>query len=649
MILLLVFISGCQQPYQLDIDFAVNREQLRFTKAEKQAYFMVYSKTAWTIDFETPVDWAILSRTSGEGNCQVMVTCLANSSISRGTNIIITSSDGRTARIYLSQEAGQNGSYKLEKDDVSLLSKGAAISVGAETNIPEHFFEEAAVTVEYPADSDWIRDITVTSEGLTCTVNDYQGEESRQAVVTVSFPAAEWDTKKCTASLTIRQSAVLPQITVTDERRLDAKGCVDALVPLEFNWAAEYYAYSVADPSFEGSPAWITGSFDVESQSIKVTAQKNDTEQVRQAIMSFFIEDADGNAVGTPVSVTLIQDVFVSVDPSKAVPLYEGEKYANCYVVDETVSRLYQFDAKKNNGDFPSEQMDSAAVLWQNVPCPIDTAFYQNEMIYFKTKAGETGNAVIAVFDQDEQICWSWHIWVTGEPIGTNTFANSKVFMDRNLGAYKSASEYTMIGTFYQGGRKDPFPAASQDGDRDHAVVYPQDVIETLTEQDGKSSEWVSAHPAVYIWGDADTGKQDWLDVQNNNLWAYNASNPKRVNDPCPYGYRVPLNTDMNSSGATFQNILDTAEQKGIFLTLDDQLGKEASFPLGGTGRSKESTSLYVNVGEQGWLWCGNGTTMSAETGTGFYRLQFKPLDATFGGAVPRRRGANVRCIKMDI
>lgn len=103
------------------------------------------------------------------------------------------------------------------------------------------------------------------------------------------------------------------------------------------------------------------------------------------------------------------------------------------------------------------------------------------------------GNAIIAAFDANRNILWSWHLWLTDEPSdvkfgprdfsesytdpeqGTVTVTSTKTYyaMDRNLGSTylptgnsdisgtsteTKAKVLASYGLYYQWGRKDPFP-----------------------------------------------------------------------------------------------------------------------------------------------------------------------------------------------
>ncbi len=87
---------------------------------------------------------------------------------------------------------------------------------------------------------------------------------------------------------------------------------------------------------------------------------------------------------------------------------------------------------------------------------------------------GKEGNAVVVVRSPkyNNNIIWSWHIWVTNydrdtdTDLAANTFYDSinnkyYTFMDRELGAISNQpGTADAYGLFYQWGRKDPFPGA---------------------------------------------------------------------------------------------------------------------------------------------------------------------------------------------
>ena len=114
-------------------------------------------------------------------------------------------------------------------------------------------------------------------------------------------------------------------------------------------------------------------------------------------------------------------------------------------------------------------------------------------------KTGKPGNALIAAYNNQDEIVWSWHIWVTENEsanvsnavvystyawnerqIFTNVRVPGYAIMPCNLGALKNEPASVDVldpdthGMLYQWGRKDPFPPANTTGanDSDYSDEY---------------------------------------------------------------------------------------------------------------------------------------------------------------------------------
>lgn len=196
----------------------------------------------------------------------------------------------------------------------------------------------------------------------------------------------------------------------------------------------------------------------------------------------------------------------VNPDDAATVDL-SADGTANTYIVSYPAT-TYTFDATvKGNGierSFTWSESDgtqitrsytapdleiapaSVGLVWYNTPKTADG--YVNEspvvigsvsydpetgMASFTTPAEYvTGNALLAAYDSEGTILWSWNIWAAGNCYNADSAsrpaANGYVMMDRNLGASAgpevrgTPEEAWAIGNYYQWGRKDPFPAAAE-------------------------------------------------------------------------------------------------------------------------------------------------------------------------------------------
>lgn len=177
---------------------------------------------------------------------------------------------------------------------------------------------------------------------------------------------------------------------------------------------------------------------------------------------------------------------------------------------------------------------------------------------------------------------------------------NGTVWMDRNLGATQQATSSTdaaAYGDLYQWGR-------SADGHQ----------IRTSATTSSQSATSTPAH------GDFIIGSSDWLTTQDDTLWKAGS------NDPCPSGYRIPTETELNNERLAFRS--------------NNAAGAYASalkLPLAGY-------RIYTNgtlgaVGGNGFYW---SSTVNGPAG----RSLFFDSSNSFTGRGDRAFGDSVRCIK---
>lgn len=271
---------------------------------------------------------------------------------------------------------------------------------------------------------------------------------------------------------------------------------------------------------------------------------------------------------------------------------------ANCYVISE--SGLYAFDADViGNGDFgliqgvdfPVDDVHitphSVEVIWEDgANLLTDLVLADGCIRFFAT--GNEGNAVVAVKDISGAIIWSWHLWFTDSP-SDQKYVNSAgtfVMQDRNLGAtradrgegdqWKESS-----GLLYEWGRKDPF--ADGKYERLDVQLYMSEVI---------------SMPNTYV-----CDQHPWTKEWNDLYWSPEV---KTIFDPCPVGYKVPINDVWKGFTSTGENVDRRAEinASGSFdygwnFLIDDD-GNTAWYPstphIGFTG-------LYEYHSDSGYCW----------------------------------------------
>ncbi len=90
---LLLAAAGCSQRYELNLPLALNRTEMRFDASGNSYYVLVYCQGDWTATLEKDVPWVSLSRSSGHGNSQIMVSADLNRGVSRGVVLTVRSGE----------------------------------------------------------------------------------------------------------------------------------------------------------------------------------------------------------------------------------------------------------------------------------------------------------------------------------------------------------------------------------------------------------------------------------------------------------------------------------------------------------------------------------------------------------------------------
>lgn len=247
---------------------------------------------------------------------------------------------------------------------------------------------------------------------------------------------------------------------------------------------------------------------------------------------------------------------------------------------------------------------------------------------------GTDGNALVTVKVNDE-VKWSWHIWVSqsANAITTIELPSGAKIMDRNLGAIsKTISEIGAVGLQYQFGRKDPFTASASFGTPAEVLKYDLEGNnpEIVLADGPKSLAFAVANPDTYI----KSNYCDWCD-ENVLTWWSDESGAKTIYDPCPEGWRVPSIDDY--AGIAQEHFNDV--EGGNMYVYNEQSN---FFPFTGY---REVTGLMDATANYGTLWVnavidgaqGEASALSPSYGLG-------GVQAVNGS--PRSRALSIRCVK---
>lgn len=239
---------------------------------------------------------------------------------------------------------------------------------------------------------------------------------------------------------------------------------------------------------------------------------------------------------------------------------------ANTYIVSSDGTYKFNATIKGNGGLDPlakdgiattidPEDIAGVKVLWElynDVEKKINPIYhviysisYSGGYVTFSTpESFKEGAACVAIYDNSDNILWSWLIWATAEP-GTKTH-NGKTFMDKNLGATSRSgySDNYVRGFLYQWGRKDAFSAAS--GGNTDVYWFTPTAINVFTDypDEVKSMAYTIAHPTARIvcWT---ATTHSWMPESEYSKRPWR-EDVKTIYDPCPPGWKVPAKADMD-------------------------------------------------------------------------------------------------------
>ena len=354
----------------------------------------------------------------------------------------------------------------------------------------------------------------------------------------------------------------------------------------------------------------------------------------------------DVYTTGNEKVATFTTDNNISLRRSRITPMkpkalmidLSAAESANCYIVN--ASGNYCFKSVKGNS---SEAVVPASVdvLWESVNTTTAPAAgtligtepsYRDGYIFF-TATGGTGNALIAAKDGSGNILWSWHIWMPATAPKAATYSNASTggVMDRDLGALSTTpGSIAANGWIYQWGRKDPFPGNAEYSSANREMAATGSFTLSSTSAEKGTEAYAAAHPTEFLYCPSTVqSNQDWVYGGNNTHWGAT----KTIHDPCPPGYKVPVN--------------------GVWTGLEAETGSWG-FRLDGkhwypvTGYRFSSNGTLHATNSQGFWW--NATAGTNQANCGRFDYDASQGTGTFmtGKSMGRSAGLSVRCYTAD-
>lgn len=317
-------------------------------------------------------------------------------------------------------------------------------------------------------------------------------------------------------------------------------------------------------------------------------------------------------------------------------------------------------------GTKEQSKIDHVGLVWQTEPGLIRN-------IYYLISSGEirlaidnkSGNTLVAAYDKDSNILWSWHIWVTDYSLtGVNdnmeeyAAANVEgghvykfadyIWMDRGIGATTADPEKaTTLSMGYQWGRKDPFvpgsTATPTSGD-ETATLLPlyDDKGERIYlgginfTESGYIFDKVMNQPMMFF---AKTGTNTWYGTPViTDLWS---PTQKTFFDPCPAGWCVPSASLQSKFNTTYISV-SCATAGGYYLLSNRVYCKDQPdlfWPY--NGFRALNSGAPKRTGGEGVYWTSTASGGAAKVYGGAY----SNIDTK---ARSHSDGMSVRCVKQN-
>ena len=424
------------------------------------------------------------------------------------------------------------------------------------------------------------------------------------------------------------------------------------------------------------------GSANLATHTLTVTAPEN--EEVKDAKESSTVTITATSPAGKTSTATLNAYIITeTVDLSADGP-------SNSYVVTKPNTK-YRFSVNFKGETDERLATASAGIVWVTSSNLIRYLTYNNDgyvefYVAYNTDSDSElreGNALIAAYNSDEEIIWSWHLWLTNSDPrtedGVETYSNGATFMGRNLGSFGNSDGSTdtdeihaSYGLYYQWGRKDPFPrpryyncANNSDEARYNATNSSISMGVVKSDAEKGTIAYATAHPNAFLIS-PDGNDGDWLyGHRDDSLWGnHNGNGTKSMYDPCPRGWQVPAQNDFsNLELAEEDDTMDLELAKktfGWFLTDKEGFTNSPRHFYTGAGYRSYFDGVLSNVNYKdqypytpvpwvGYYWTQgvdgtNSTAMFFDLNTTRATINaFEPKTPQY-----RANGMQVRCVKSE-
>lgn len=480
----------------LDAELLVSPDSLTSSAEGEQLVFTVTSNLSWTAKCEA--DWVTIYIDNEDNKVRAEVE--ANTSVEeRSTIVTITPIAEEMAEFAKSVKISQ------EANTSTLTIEGETLTDGAITMDAT----EGQTTLSLTANTTW----SVACEADWIVISPKQGEACQEKTIAISVNENVSLVAR-SAELKFTCGEAESVITLTQNGASIYADIDEAQKQLSFPDIASTQTVTVKTNGYvktSESADWLTAEVNQEGAVVITTTTNEGAE--RSANITLTIDSDPLEPTVDPITITIAvtqSQKRVAIDLSAAGT-------ANTYIVDKAAT-YYKFNGSvRGNGQplnlswksndakdvsinwgYDNSYLNitpaKAILVWYNAskasdvwvkasPVEVESVTLGTDgYVYFSTPDEfVNGNVMLAVTDASDEILWSWNIWACEgfNPDATAKTVGDVVMMDRNLGATigieaknetDPAKAAWAIGNYYQWGRKDPLPTASEYGKADNAL-----------------------------------------------------------------------------------------------------------------------------------------------------------------------------------
>ena len=372
----------------------------------------------------------------------------------------------------------------------------------------------------------------------------------------------------------------------------------------------------------------------------------------------------------------------------KVEPIPASRPGANCYMVQPNSFFTFNPHEPPGNdvdnigitylGRLGTGQGDDCNIhhvglVWQTDPELIRAIYHLKTNGEVRIQTGEMqGNALIAAYDTNKNILWSWHIWVTDyvldgvdekiknvttdQGIDLTGDGKSRVFMwksyvwmDRGIGAKTATPGVDSYSMMFQWGRKDPFTPASETASANSVAtkviptyeangnrIYPSG---EQYKDNGYIFDKAMNNPTVFF-ASTNSSQVDWYGAPSNvALWKYPE---KTCFDPCPAGWCIPPAAAIENVNAENTTIVYSSSNRELNRVYANSV-TDLFWPY--IGYRGQTTGEGKGAGNSGIYWTTDYYTSSKPRIYGGFTDKYNYSD----GQQWRysRDGLSARCVKI--